>query len=139
MARIRICFDVRDHNCDGCCFKRLIMGEKTLLFSVTATDCDWSFTRGTGAGGQKKNKTSSAVHCTHRLSGAHAFCQDSRSQVLNRTTAFVRMTQTLRFKTWHQMEIQKRMGITRQIDDYVAEQMKHVVIEQKVDGLWVKV
>lgn len=29
---------------------------KQPLFSVTAQDCDWSYTRGTGAGGQKKTK-----------------------------------------------------------------------------------
>lgn len=113
--------------------------EKTLLFSVTAADCDWSYTKGTGAGGQKKNKTSSAVHCTHRLSDAHAFCQDSRFQLQNRQEAFRKMCETSRFKTWHLLETQKLMGITRQIDEYVAEQMKHVVIEQRVDGLWVKV
>ena len=44
---------------------------RQLLFSVTANDCDWSYTRGTGNGGQKKNKTNSAVHCKHRASGAH--------------------------------------------------------------------
>ena len=30
--------------------------KKELLFSVTAADCDWSYTKGTGAGGQKKTK-----------------------------------------------------------------------------------
>lgn len=30
--------------------------QRNPLFSVTAQDCDWSYTRGTGAGGQKKIK-----------------------------------------------------------------------------------
>lgn len=47
--------------------------KKQLLFSVTAKDCEWSYTRGTGAGGQKKNKTSSAVHCSHKQSKAHGY------------------------------------------------------------------
>ena len=58
------------------------------LFSVTAQDCEWSYTRGTGAGGQKRNKTSSAVHCTHRASGAHGYSESSRSQLDNRRDAF---------------------------------------------------
>ena len=71
---------------------------RTLLFSVTASDCDWSYTRGTGKGGQKKNKTNSAVHCTHRASGAHGYAEDAREQHHNRRTAFVRMLETKEFK-----------------------------------------
>ena len=74
---------------------------KELLFSVTASDCDWSYTKGTGAGGQKRNKTSSAVHCTHRLSGAHGYSEASRSQLDNKRDAFVKMVQTEEFKQWH--------------------------------------
>jgi len=51
-----------------------------LLFSLTSSDFEWSYTKGTGPGGQKKNKTSSAVHCIHRPSGARGYAEDSRSQ-----------------------------------------------------------
>lgn len=72
--------------------------KKELLFSVTAADCDWSYTKGTGSGGQKKNKTSSAVHCTHRASRAHGYSEASRSQLDNKREAFVKMCNTKEFK-----------------------------------------
>jgi protein subunit release factor B len=42
------------------------------------------FIRGTGAGGQKRNKTSSAVQLSHTSSGIEVRCQATRSQGLNR-------------------------------------------------------
>ncbi|RIL12028.1 MAG: peptide chain release factor-like protein [Proteobacteria bacterium] len=45
------------------------------------------FVRGSGAGGQKINKTSSTVHLLHYPSGIEIKCQKSRSQSLNRYLA----------------------------------------------------
>ena len=42
------------------------------------------FIRGSGAGGQKINKTSSCVYLLHRPSGIEIKCQRERSQALNR-------------------------------------------------------
>lgn len=85
--------------------------KKELLFSVTAKDCDFVATRGTGKGGQKRNKTSSAVRCTHRDSGAVGFSDDTRSQRQNKIIAFDRMTKTTEFNTWHVREIAAKMNI----------------------------
>ena len=113
------------------------MTEKRLLFSVTAADCEWSYTRGTGAGGQKKNKTSSAVHCTHRASGAHGYAEETRSQAKNRELAFTKMTETKDFKWWHRAEIMRRTGQAALIDAEIAREMRRVRIERKNDeGLW---
>lgn len=114
---------------------------RKLLFSVTAKDCDWSFSAGTGNGGQARNKSKSAVHCTHRASGAHAYCQDGRSQEDNKRDAFVKMCGTKEFKAWHQREVWKHMGVLDQIDRAVAEGMKpeHLRLEVKVDGRWAEV
>jgi protein subunit release factor B len=112
---------------------------RELLFSVTAADCDWSYTRGTGNGGQKKNKTNSAVHCTHRASGAHGYAEDSRVQRQNRSTAFERMCNTDKFKVWHKMEIMRRNGTEAVIQDNVARQMRQIKVEVKDDGLWKEV
>ena len=112
---------------------------KEILFSVTAADCDWSYTKGTGAGGQKRNKTSSAVHCHHRPSGAHGYSEASRSQLDNKRDAFIKMAATKEFKTWHHLETLRRNGRMQEIDAYVEKEMRRIKVEVKQDGLWVEV
>lgn len=115
--------------------------ERELLFSITAADCDWSYTKGTGAGGQKRNKTSSAVHCTHRASGAHGYSEASRSQHDNKREAFVKMCSTPEFKAWHKRETWKRLGILDQIERAVEQGMReeNLKLEIKVNGCWTEV
>lgn len=111
--------------------------ERRLLFSVTADDCTWSYTRGTGAGGQKKNKTSSAVYCTHKASGAQGYAEDTRSQAKNRQLAFERMVKTMAFQTWHRIECMRRTGALITIEEYVEREMKKVKVEKKTEkGTW---
>ena len=112
------------------------MTEKKLLFSVTANDCEWSYTKGTGAGGQKRNKTSSAVHCIHKPSGAHGYSEASRSQLDNKREAFRKMAETSEFKKWHQLEVNRRTGIEAEIERYVEQELKKVRVEIKEDGKW---
>ncbi len=109
---------------------------KAVLFSVTAADCDWSYTKGTGAGGQKRNKTSSAVHCRHRASGAHGYSEASRSQHDNKRDAFVKMAETARFKEWHRLETMRRSGEMALIETAVKKSLAFVKTETKVDGKW---
>lgn len=56
--------------------------------------CEFHAYRSGGPGGQKRNKTSSAVRLTHLPTGVVAFSSDFRSQVENRRRALHR----LRFK-----------------------------------------
>ena len=112
------------------------MSDKQLLFSVTASDCDWSYTKGTGAGGQKRNKTSSAVHCTHRASGAHGYSEASRSQLDNKRDAFAKMANTEVFKKWHRMEVARRTGVEAIVQAKVEQEMRKVKYEVKVDEVW---
>lgn len=115
------------------------MSKKELLFSVTAADCEWSYTRGTGKGGQKKNKTSSAVHCMHRPSGAHGYSEASRSQLDNKREAFRKMSESTEFKKWHRLEVAKRTGQLMDIEQKVDQEMKQVQVEVKQNGRWVAV
>lgn len=111
--------------------------KKELLFSVTKEDCNWSYTKGTGAGGQKRNKTSSAVHCTHKASGAKGYSESSRSQLENKRDAFLKMIETKTFKEWHRMEVMRRTGKLIAIEKQVENEMKKVKVEMKSDeGLW---
>ena len=66
--------------------------EKALLqamekYQVRESDLEENFIRGSGAGGQKINKTSSCVQLRHILTGLEVRCQSSRSQALNRFLA----------------------------------------------------
>jgi peptide chain release factor 1 len=54
---------------------------------VRDVDLEWSTCRGSGAGGQHRNKTESAVIVKHRPSGVSVRCESERSQHQNRATA----------------------------------------------------
>lgn len=97
---------------------------KDLLFSVTAKDFDVQFFRGSGAGGQHRNKTSNACRCTHPASGAVGTCQEGRSQSQNRATAFRRCIETKEFKNWHRLEIAARLKGYADADRMVDKQME---------------
>ena len=114
---------------------------KEILFSVTATDCDWEYMRGTGPGGQKRNKTESKVRCTHRDSGAVGESDETRSQHDNKRKAFVKMAQTSQFRAWHKMETARRMGQLADLNEAVDRTMKecNLRIEGKRDGRWVPI
>ena len=113
---------------------------KELLFSITANDCEWSYTRGTGKGGQKKNKTSSAVHCMHRPSGAHGYSEASRSQADNKRDAFRKMAESKEFTAWHKLETARRLGTLTTIEENVAREMRNINVEVKDEkGRWTKV
>src|SRR5688500_19045524 len=58
-------------------------------------DCRWEAFRGPGPGGQKRNKTSSAVRVTHEPSGLSALAGESRSQARNRAKALERLRHRL--------------------------------------------
>jgi protein subunit release factor B len=115
------------------------MNNKDPFFSITAKDCEWSYTRGTGAGGQKRNKTSSAVHCIHKASGAHGYSESSRSQLDNRKEAFRKMAETDKFKKWIHIEYMKRTGEHYEVERQIQASLNKVKVEVKIDGKWTEV
>jgi protein subunit release factor B len=68
------------------------------ILSVTLKDCDVQTKRGSGKGGQHRNKRDTAVRIVHRASGAVGESQEQRSQLQNKQTAFRRMAETKEFK-----------------------------------------
>lgn len=84
--------------------------KKKLWFSITAKDCVFRDKRGSGNGGQKKNKTSSAVQCFHEPSGAMGEAEDHRKQSDNRQLAFKRMAESKEFQSWLTLKIEAGKG-----------------------------
>ena len=108
------------------------------LFSVTLKDCEVQAYKGSGAGGQKRNKTSSAIRVIHKDSGASGSCENHREQHKNKAEAFKRMTQTDKFKTWLRIEAARASGELDKIEKQIDEEMKKVKVEVKDEnGRWV--
>lgn len=62
---------------------------------VQPDEVEESFIRGTGAGGQKINKTSSTVRLRHRPTGVEVRCQRERNQSVNRLLAWMELADKL--------------------------------------------
>src|SRR3954452_11885492 len=58
-------------------------------------ECRWDAFRGSGPGGQKRNKTSSSVRLTHAPTGISVIAGESRSQVENKARAIKRLKMKL--------------------------------------------
>lgn len=113
--------------------------KKELLFSVTAKDCRWDYYRGSGAGGQHRNKTESAVRCTHIASGAVGQAEDDRSQHRNRRLAFARMARSDTFQRWARVEAARVTGKLARIEEWVNREMQvNIKVERKDEkGRWI--
>ncbi len=68
----------------------LILEDKDLV-----QQCDVDHYRASGPGGQKRNKTSSAVRLRHRPTGLAATATDDRSQHVNKRRAIRRLRETI--------------------------------------------
>lgn len=62
--------------------------EKALALHIFPEDIEENFVRGTGAGGQKINKTSSCVWLKHLPTGTEVKCQEYRQREVNRSEAY---------------------------------------------------
>ena len=114
--------------------------KKEKLFTVTLKDCDVQPYRGSGAGGQKRNKTSSAIRLVHRDSGAVGQCENFREQHKNKAEAFKRMSQTKEFKTWIRIEATRASGELDRIIKKVEEEVSKAKVEGKDEnGRWVEI
>jgi protein subunit release factor B len=64
-----------------------LLAQRMASLGIREADLVEKFILGSGAGGQKINKTSSCVYLLHKPSGLEVKCQRERSQSLNRFLA----------------------------------------------------
>jgi protein subunit release factor B len=121
---------------------------RTLLFSLTKKDFEITFFRGSGKGGQHRNKVETGVRILHPESGTVAEACEERSQAQNRRIAFKRLVESPRFKAWHRLRTAAALqgladleALRKQMEREVEEWMqpKHLKIEVQKDGKWVEV
>lgn len=101
--------------------------EKELLFSLTKKDFNIETMRGSGKGGQNRNKRDTAVRITHKESGAVGYSEDERSQLQNKHVAFKRLVNSKQFQLWHK---KKAFEIINQVKIKTKEEIEKEVIEQ---------
>jgi|BioPla2DNA2_1021312.scaffolds.fasta_scaffold40559_4 peptide chain release factor 1 len=98
--------------------------EKELLFSLTKKDFIVQHFKASGPGGQKKNKTSSAVRIIHPESGARAEGKEERSQTANKRNAFERLIATEEFKNWHRIKVAEALNGKEELEKWLNKMME---------------
>lgn len=116
------------------------MKNKELLFSLSKAKGDFIVQpfKGSGKGGQKRNKTMSACRIIHPESGATSECQEERSFYQNRSRAFTRLVKSDKFLLWHKRKVAEVLGRTKSLEKEIDDMMKdeNIKIETLVDGKW---
>ncbi len=115
------------------------MMPKQHVFSITEKDFEVQHFRGSGPGGQHRNKTSTAVRIVHRESGAAGSSQEFKSQKQNRTMAFRRLTESRTFRAWLRRTIAEAMAgesIEQQVDRLM--QPENIRVEVRGENGWEK-
>ena len=116
------------------------MTESKPLISLTKRDFVIQPFRGSGNGGQHRNKTLSACRIIHPASGAVSECQEERSFEQNKRRAFERLHDKEKFKLWLKIEVARITGQTALIEEKVDGMMnkKNLLVEIVENDRWVK-
>jgi peptide chain release factor len=100
------------------------MTDKQLLFSLTAKDFEFQTFCTGGKGGQHRNAKQNGVRCIHPPSGARGEHRDGRDQFRNKQEAFRKCCESPEFSAWHRLEVMRRLGKLRGVDEAVQDAMR---------------
>ena len=88
------------------------LAQRMRKLGIHEDDLEETFVRGTGAGGQKINKTSSTVVLVHVPTGLEVRCQRERSQAQNRLIARQELCDKLEQKL-QGLQLEKRNAVEK--------------------------
>jgi protein subunit release factor A len=97
---------------------------KELLFRLSKKDFIVEPFKGSGNGGQNRNKVMSCCRIYHPESGAVAEAKEQRDFHQNKKVAFKRLVETKEFKLWHRIKCAKMMGQAIDIETWISDQMQ---------------
>ncbi len=122
------------------------VNERLLKLGIGENDLAEEYIRGSGAGGQKINKTSSCVQLTCLKNGWVIRCQESRSRELNRFIARRKLLERLedeklgkesaRNQKIHKIRAQKRRRSRRAKNKMLDEKKHRGGIKKSRGGQW---
>jgi protein subunit release factor B len=99
---------------------------------IQEDELEETFIRGTGAGGQKINKTSSTVVLRHLPSGVEIRCQRERSQAQNRHVARVELCDRLEaLRAAAKLEVQNEKEKARRQNRPRPRSLKKKLVKSK--------
>lgn len=107
---------------------------KEKLLSLTRKDFRVETMRGTGAGGQKRNKTESKVRITHIATGITATSDFTRDQRKNRGIAFRSICKNPKFLSWLRQTSLRQKSIDELVED--AMKPENIKIEVMKNRRW---
>jgi len=105
------------------------MKKREHLFSITQKDFIIQPFKGSGKGGQHRNKTMSCIRIKHPESGAEVIATESRHQKQNKDLAFERIVKHSKFKRWLKIKAAEQCSSGQSIEGWVEEQMKSENLE----------
>lgn len=115
--------------------------ERQLLFKLSKKDFEVEPFKGSGNGGQNRNKVMSCCRIRHPASGAVAEGKEQRDFPQNKKAAFKRLVEKPEFLKWHKIQCAKALGTYIDTEKWVDGQMdlRDLRFEVQVDGKWTKV
>lgn len=115
---------------------------KEKLFTISKSNGDFIVQpfKGSGKGGQKRNKTMSACRIIHPESNTVSECQEERSFEQNKKKAFLRLIEKESFKRWMKLETGRKLGVLADIEQEVDKTMvtNNLQVEYFDGEKWVK-
>jgi len=106
---------------------------KELLFTINKDHFTIERTKGSGKGGQNRNKRETAIRLTHKITGIQSYCADERSQDQNLKKAFRNLVNKKEFQTWLKVETARQLQKEKDIERLVEEQINAMVDAEMKD------